>query len=228
MRVPYRNLCFLAVLILVSCSNNPHTKEELSTSTAIRAYSTELKYKDPVRSYYSYESKVIDQVYEYALHRPQEAMGAGSTLTMVLVRGMRAYVANVGDSRTYVLRNGNLTQLTRDHSVVAELVSAGRLTVDESFDHPQSGLITRCLGCLDEVEVDIELHRLESGDCLLLCSDGLWEMLRDPALMVGMIQAAPDLDTAVHRLVEAANHAGGHDNISVALLRIADRPDIPT
>ena len=162
-----------------------------------------------------------------ALHRPEEAMGAGSTLTMALIKGTRAYVANVGDSRTYVLREGHLTQWTHDHSVVAELIASGHIDEEEAFDHPQAGIITRCLGCMDSVEVDVELHTLESGDCLLLCSDGLWEMLRDPTLMARIVGAAPDLSTAAHRLVDAANLAGGQDNIAVALVRILREPDIP-
>jgi serine/threonine protein phosphatase PrpC len=108
-------------------------------------------------------------VREYAAHRPDEARGAGSTVTMVLLTGMRAYIANVGDSRIYLLRDSHLTPLTRDHSLVAELLSAGRITPEEAIDHPQSNLITRCLGYMDQVEVDIAPHDLRSGDCLLLC-----------------------------------------------------------
>lgn len=166
-------------------------------------------------------------VREYAWHRPDEARGAGSTITMVLLKGMRAYVANVGDSRTYLLRDNLLTSLTRDHSLVAELVSAGRITAAEAFDHPQANLITRCLGYMDQVKVDIAPHNLRSGDCLLLCSDGLWDALRDPALMARIMQSAPDLETVAHRLVQAANHSGGRDNIAVALLRLTERADIP-
>ncbi len=167
-----------------------------------------------------------EAVYEYALHRPAEAMGAGSTLTMALVRGTRAYVINVGDSRTYLLRQGHLTQLTRDHSHVAELVAAGQITVEESWDHPQAGLITRCLGYLEDVQPDLTVHDLQPGDHLLLCSDGLWEMLRNPALMARIIANAPDVHQAVRRLIDAANHAGGKDNISVALLAFTDLPDL--
>jgi serine/threonine protein phosphatase PrpC len=167
-------------------------------------------------------------VRQYTLHRPQEAMGAGSTLAMSLVKGKRAFVANVGDSRTYLLRQGRLVQLTKDHSVVAELIAAGHLTAEEAYAHPQAGLITRCLGYLDRVEVDIEVYSLRSGDCLLLCTDGLWETLREPALMARIIESAPSLDIAARRLTEAANHAGGHDNITVAMLRIVEQSDIPT
>ena len=167
-------------------------------------------------------------VRQYTFHRPQEAMGAGSTATMALVKGTRAYVANVGDSRTYLLRQGQLVQLTQDHSVVAELVDAGRVTVEESFTHPKAGLITRCLGCLDQVEPDIEPFALEPGDYLLLCSDGLWTMVRDLETIADTIDSALTLDRAVRELVDAANRAGGQDNISVALLKITSKPDIPT
>jgi protein phosphatase len=166
-------------------------------------------------------------VHEYALHRPQEAMGAGSTVTMVLIKGLRAYVVNVGDSRTYLLREGRLQQLTRDHSVVAELVAAGQITPEEAFDHPHANLITRCLGFLDEVEADILVHTLQPGDCLLLCSDGLWETVRDTDLIVRLIETAPSLEQAAHRLVDAANQAGGRDNIAVGLMYVHDRPNIP-
>jgi protein phosphatase len=167
-------------------------------------------------------------VREYALHRPDEARGAGSTVTMALLKDTRAYVANVGDSRTYLLRDKRLTLLTRDHSLVAELVSAGRITAEEAVNHPQSNLITRCLGYMDQVEADVTTHDLHSGDCLLLCSDGLWDEVRDPEMMVRIIQSAPDLETVAQRLVHAANHSGGRDNIAVALMRITEREDIPT
>jgi len=166
-------------------------------------------------------------VREYALHRPDEARGAGSTVTMALLKDTRAYVANVGDSRTYLLRDKRLTLLTRDHSLVAELVSAGRISAEEAIDHPQSNLITRCLGYIDQVEADITTHDLHSGDCLLLCSDGLWDEVRDPEWMVRIIQSAHDLETVAQRLVQAANHSGGRDNIAVALMRITEREDIP-
>ncbi len=109
-------------------------------------------------------------VREYAMHDAQAAMGAGSTLTMALVKGTRAYVANVGDSRTYLLREGQLAQVTKDHSAIAELVAAGQITLAESFTPPKAGLITRCLGCRDQIEVDIGPLAVRAGDVLLLCS----------------------------------------------------------
>ena len=167
-------------------------------------------------------------VHKYALHRPQEAMGAGSTLTMVFIKSKRAFVINVGDSRIYLLRQERIVQLTRDHSVVAELVAAGHLAGEDAWEHSQAGLITRCLGYMDTVQVDIDPCDLEPGDRLLLCSDGLWEMVRDPEVMAHIIRLAPDPEAAVRNLIEAANHAGGRDNITAALLSIVEKPDIPT
>jgi serine/threonine protein phosphatase PrpC len=180
-----------------------------------------------MRRLYEAVESANQAVYEYALHRPHEAKGAGSTVTMVLLKGLQAYVANVGDSRTYLLREGRMEQLTRDHSVVAELVAAGQITPQEAFDHPHVNLITRCLGFAEKVEADIRPHALQSGDCLLLCSDGLWETVRDPDRMARIIEMAPSLDVAAYKLVDAANQAGGRDNIAVGLLRVLERPDIP-
>ncbi|MBN1640196.1 MAG: serine/threonine-protein phosphatase [Anaerolineae bacterium] len=165
-------------------------------------------------------------VRQYTIGDQQEAMGAGSTLTLVLVKGTRAYVANVGDSRAYLLRAGRLTQVTRDHSVVAELVAAGRVTLAESFTHPQGGLITRCVGCSEEIDPDIGPLTARVGDLFLLCSDGLWTMLRDPRAMAEMIAGSPDLESAAQALVSAANEAGGKDNVTVGLMRLAGAPDI--
>jgi protein phosphatase len=169
-----------------------------------------------------------DAVRQYTFHRPTEAMGAGSTVTMALLKGTRAYVANVGDSRTYLLRKGELAQLTEDHSVVAEMVASGRMSLEESFSDPKAGLITRCLGCLDTVDADIAPHALQPEDCLLLCTDGLWSMIRDTERIAQIIEGAPTMEQATRKLVEAANREGGRDNISVVLLKLIEREGIPT
>jgi protein phosphatase len=166
-------------------------------------------------------------VRQYTLHRPNEAFGAGSTITMALLKGARAYVANVGDSRTYLFRGGHLVQLTKDHSLVADLVASGRLSLADSFTHPQAGAITRCLGCGQDVEVDIDVHPLRPDDILLLCSDGLWSMLRDARTMSRILRHADGLQEAAEALVDAANRAGGDDNIAVGLMRLVAERDLP-
>ena len=166
-------------------------------------------------------------VRQYTLHRPNETLGAGSTATLVVLKGTRAYVANVGDSRTYLFRGGRLMQLTRDHSLVANLIADGRLSLADSFTHPEAGVLTRCLGCEEEVQVDIEPHTLQPDDTLLLCSDGLWSTLRDPRTMSRILRRAHSLEEGAQALVDAANRAGGKDNIAVGLVHIVAERDLP-
>ncbi len=159
-------------------------------------------------------------VFEYARNKPREAGDAGTTLTMAFVQGSHAIIANVGDSRTYLLRAGALRQITTDHSLVANLASAGQIRPEEIFTHPQRNVIYRTLGQKSSVQVDIFNQALEPDDHLLLCSDGLWEMLREPKEIIRIIQKEHDLQKTCQRLVDAANKAGGEDNISVILVKV--------
>lgn len=162
-----------------------------------------------------------EAVYGYALHRPDEAMGTGSTLTMAVVKDRVATIVNIGDSRTYLLRDSTLHQLTKDHSVVAALVEAGEITPEEARIHPQRSLITRCLGYMATVEIDMFRQELRDGDLLLLCSDGLWELVDDHTI-VEIIEQAPTLKAAAQQLIDRANEAGGDDNISVVLVQVRE------
>jgi len=161
--------------------------------------------------------KANQVVHEYARQKPKQAFDAGTTITLAIVSGNRAVIANVGDSRTYLLREDNLQQITKDHSLVASLVERGQIQPEEIFNHPQRNLIYRSLGNHREVEVDTFWQVLKPGDYLLLCSDGLWEMVQDDAVMARIILEASTLDDACRQLVNAANRAGGEDNISVVV-----------
>jgi PPM family protein phosphatase len=155
----------------------------------------------------------------YARSNQEEAGNLGCTLTAALIRDDLAAVANVGDSRTYLLRRGELRQITDDHSYVAELVRAGQINWEDIYDHPQRNVVTRALGSHLAPKVDTWIHVLQPGDQLLLCSDGLWEMFRDPSVMTDVLLAADDLETAVVELVDLANAYGGVDNIGLIVAR---------
>jgi len=172
------------------------------------------------------ESQVIEAlqkanyvVREVALQRPEQAADAGTTVTMAIVIGKRAIIANIGDSRTYLVRKHELRQISRDHSLVASLVENGQLKSQDIFNHPQRNVIFRSLGQNRQVQVDTFWEMLEPGDYLFLCSDGLWEMIPDEKEIVDIIEGTRSLDNACKKLVNAANSAGGVDNISVILAR---------
>jgi protein phosphatase len=143
----------------------------------------------------------------------------GSTLVCALLIGDRAILAHSGDSRIYLLREGNIQQLTTDHSVVQQLVSIGKISLEEARDHPQRNVIYRSLGEKSQVEVDVSVHRLQPEDMLLLCSDGLSGMLDDQKIQI-LAREACSSQVACDYLVDAANLAGGEDNISIILVKV--------
>ncbi|MEW5872095.1 MAG: Stp1/IreP family PP2C-type Ser/Thr phosphatase [Chloroflexota bacterium] len=175
------------------------------------------KMENQVRQAIMKANKVVR---DYAERRPERAAEAGTTVTMAVVFGRRAVIANVGDSRTYLLRDHVLRQITQDHSLVASLVAGGQIKPEDVFSHPQRNMIFRSLGQKSKVQIDTFWEVLQPGDYLLLCSDGLWEMVRDEAVMARLIDEAPTIEKACRRLVDAANTAGGEDNISVVIAKI--------
>ncbi len=149
------------------------------------------------------------------------ARGLGSTVTVALVQNDQAYIANVGDSRTYLLRDKQLAPLTRDHSLVARLVESKQIEPDEVYTHPQRNLIYRSLGAGHKsIEVDIFHETLQRGDTLLLCSDGLWEMVRKQDLeKVLNEQSSPQ--KICNMLIDMANANGGEDNITAVVVHVS-------
>jgi serine/threonine protein phosphatase PrpC len=156
-------------------------------------------------------------VYRYAQQHPEAAGDLGSTVTCAFVRGHQAIIANVGDSRTYHLSEDGLEQVTDDHSYVGELVRAGQLSTEDIYDHPQRSMITRALGQNPQVEVDVTRRVLAPGDRLLLCSDGLWEMVHGTDRLAQYLRETARPDIAAQRLLQAANEEGGKDNIGVVV-----------
>ncbi|NOK62816.1 MAG: Stp1/IreP family PP2C-type Ser/Thr phosphatase [Chloroflexi bacterium AL-N1] len=162
--------------------------------------------------------KAIEQANEYVL-REAHARGndMGTTITMALVVGDRAIIGNVGDCRTYLYRDKQLRRITNDHSLVMRLVELGQITENDIYTHPQKNAVLRSLGDKSEVQIDIFSERLQSDDALFFCCDGQWEMVRDPQ-MAEIIDQHTDPQMACEQLIDAANAAGGEDNITSVIV----------
>lgn len=142
----------------------------------------------------------------------------GTTLASLLIKGDRAYITHVGDSRVYRIANGEIEQMTQDHSWVAERVRSGELTPEEAKTHPKRNIITRSLGIKENVQADIATVELRPPERFLLCSDGLSNMLRKGELLeFGQME---DIQVASERIVEAARDLGGRDNITALIVDI--------
>jgi protein phosphatase len=149
----------------------------------------------------------------------EDYTGMGTTLVAVLVNDSTLTVGSAGDSRCYMVRGGKLSQLTRDDSWVSAAWAEGILSSDEIDRHPLRNVITKAVGAKDNIELETSEHKLQAGDLVLLCSDGLHAMIADDAIL-GLLNPPPEsLEKAADALIEAANEAGGKDNVSVVLLR---------
>jgi len=160
------------------------------------------------------------RIYELAAG-DESRRGMGTTLTLAKLHGDEVSLAHVGDSRAYRLRGGELQQLTRDHSLVAELERSGQITAEAAEHHPQRSIITRALGPEPDVEVDTYTLAGREDDVFLICSDGLTSMISDEEVS-SILRSAGSLDEAADALVRAANQSGGKDNITVILFRLGD------
>jgi protein phosphatase len=176
---------------------------------------------------YSVESLMLRQaleaahttIYQVAQSQPQCA-GMGTTAVVCLLYDDRMSIAYAGDSRLYRLRKGRLEQVTRDHSLVEELVARGHYSREDALQLVRRNIVTRALGVEATVEVDLIEEGLEPGDVVLLCSDGLTDMLDDETIRLTLVEFTDNLNTAAEMLVRKANERGGRDNVSVVLARI--------
>jgi protein phosphatase len=144
----------------------------------------------------------------------------GTTVVACLFHDDRLSIAYVGDSRLYRLRQGKLEQITRDHSLLEELIARGHYTREEASKLVRKNIVTRALGVEPEVAVDLIEETAEVGDIILICSDGLTDMVDEATMRLTLTQFADNLPQAAKALVDTANERGGKDNISVALARV--------
>jgi len=215
-----------AYLCLVADGMGGHAAGEVASRAAVDTIAQELSARLRQVATTQEVGAIADEALKWAVERANQAVwekgqaqgsDMGTTLVAALVIHNIAYIANVGDSRAYLFRQGGLEQITSDHSLVARLVAVGQLTPDEIYTHPQRNEIFRFLGHGPTVEVDLFVRTLEPGDQLLLCSDGLWEMVRDPAIRDALATGS-DPQATCEALVRQANANGGEDNISVVVL----------
>jgi PPM family protein phosphatase len=161
------------------------------------------------------------RVHQRSIEDPN-ASGMGTTLTVASVENGMVSIGHVGDSRAYLVRDGNLEQVTDDHSLVGELMRSGKLSAEEAETHPQRSVITRALGTDPDVDVDMFPIETRTGDLFLICSDGLTTMVDDHKILELVEQHRDDLQALVKSLIKAANKGGGEDNITVVAFDITD------
>ncbi|HJV29943.1 MAG TPA: Stp1/IreP family PP2C-type Ser/Thr phosphatase [Gaiellaceae bacterium] len=167
------------------------------------------------------------RVHQRSLEDP-DTFGMGTTLTVAAVEDGVVSIGHVGDSRAYLVRDGNLEQLTEDHSLVGELMRSGKLSAEEAESHPQRSMITRALGTDPNVDVDIFAVDPRPGDLFVLCSDGLTSMVEDREILRLVGEKRGDLQGLVKALIKAANKGGGEDNITVVAFEIGDEGATPS
>jgi PPM family protein phosphatase len=218
-------------IFIVADGMGGHAAGEVASEMAVRITSTQI---GSVRGLNDDEASeriraairaANDAIFERTLSE-HDKRGMGTTATVLVLMPQRYLIGQVGDSRAYLLRDGAFTQLTKDHSYVQEQVDAGLLTPEQARVHPYSNVITRCVGASVDVVPDLYFGSLNTGDVVLLASDGLTGMLEDEQL-VKILKSEGDPQTWVDRMITEANRRGGLDNITAIVVRI-DAVDQPT
>ena len=205
-------------LFVVADGMGGHNAGDFASSHAVQILVDEIR-KDADFNPVKVIRHAIETANAEILTRAQEEedlRGMGTTIVVATIVGHYAYVANVGDSRLYVL-DDQIQQITRDHSLVEEMVRAGQIGREEARNHPEKNIITRAVGMKNKLRIDFFDVALYAGDKFLLCTDGLTNMVEDEDILE-LVQKETSLEAAAHRLVAMANRNGGKDNISVVLV----------
>src|SRR5215813_6899856 len=215
-------------LFIVADGMGGHAAGEVASEMAVQTIEQEL---DGLKDLDDTTGEVLDKALRKANHNIHERtitevdkQGMGTTASVLLIFDQKYLIGQVGDSRVYLLRDGALHQLTKDHSYVQEQVDAGFLTPEQARYHPYSNVITRCVGASPDVQPDIYEGEVRLGDLFLVASDGLTGMVDDRRLqMLLMSRAEPD--RKVHSLIAEANGRGGLDNITAIVVQVAPEDD---
>lgn len=207
-----------APLFVVADGMGGHLAGDVASATAVETIKRSAEEQPPKEpsNLESYVRAANKAIWEKALDDTQ-LQGMGTTCTLLFLDGATAHIAHVGDSRAYLLRDGEFSQLTEDHTLVERMVREGKIEREEAARHPQRSIITRALGVESDVEVDLSTFEVTEGDRVLLCSDGLSSMVNDGEIE-GILRSASGAPGAADELVNAALEAGGEDNVTVVVL----------
>jgi len=218
----YDNGLFIAI---VADGMGGHAAGEYASSIAIESISSSFDEISDVliscnaRKIKTELKKILNRANSEVASKAKESSelnGMGTTVVMCVIIKDKIYIANVGDSRCYVI-DKTIRQITKDHSLVAELIDAGVITKEQANDHPQRNIITRAIGTDLDVDPDIFVIKLESAIKLLLCSDGLTNMISDNTIF-NVLNTEPTCNDAVNSLIDKANKRGGNDNITAVII----------
>lgn len=213
----------LSSLLIVADGMGGHAAGDLASRICVESMVDAIsasRRTDPVRILDEAVRKANSAVIARARTDPA-LTGMGTTVVAATICGDTLYVANVGDSRLYVMDDDRIDQITHDHSLVEEMVREGKLRRDQARNHPEKNIITRAIGEDERLDIDFFDVGLKPGDVVLLCSDGLSNMVEDEQIF-RIVRREKTLRDAGQKLISAANSAGGRDNISVVLARLTD------
>lgn len=210
-------------LVAVADGMGGHQAGEVASAVALDTlFASSMEGPDPGEALRAAVVEANRKVYWLSRTQPQYA-GMGTTLTAARLARNRWWIAHVGDSRAYALRKGSLRQVTRDHSVVAELIARGQLRAEDAQTHPQRNLLTRALGLEAQIEVDLYSFAARPGDRLLLCTDGLTGVVSDEAIREILASDAPP-ELQARRLAAKAHERGAPDNVTVVIVSLDGAP----
>ncbi len=195
-----------------------HLAGEVASAMAIDVFRQYQGQKEDIRKMLTDLILEGDQRIYTKQQEDENCKGMGTTLTSAVIKDNLLYIGHVGDSRAYLYRNNELLQITTDHSLVNELLKQEQITEEEAFHHPHKNLLLQALGSGNELNVEMNCFSLESSDIIILCSDGLNDMLTDEEI-VTLLERDGSLQEKAESLVDTANNNGGQDNITVVLIQ---------
>lgn len=204
-----------------------HNAGEIASGSAVEIIAGELEDTEPCAERDAVTADMAEaidlantKIYEMSLRNVEQA-GMGTTAVMVYSCGGKLCIANVGDSRAYLITRSEICRMTIDHSVVEQLIMSGSITREAALHHPDKNIITRAVGTEEYVDADFFNYDAENGDVILLCSDGLTEMVSEDEIM-NTVNSAESVQSAVEKLIDTANENGGVDNITVIAVRFSE------